>query len=70
MSVKITLPDGSVKEFQEGVKGIEIAQSISEGLAIGFVVYAALMLGTGRGRNLSLTSWILSALFLLHLIFR
>ncbi len=33
MSVKITLPDGSVKEFQVGVKGIEIAQSISEGLA-------------------------------------
>ncbi|MBI1768028.1 MAG: threonine--tRNA ligase [Bacteroidetes bacterium] len=33
MSVKITLPDGSVKEFPSGVKGIEIAQSISEGLA-------------------------------------
>jgi len=33
MSVKITLPDGSVKEFQEGIKGMEIAQSISEGLA-------------------------------------
>lgn len=33
MNVKITLPDGSVKEFPSGVKGIEIAQSISEGLA-------------------------------------
>ena len=31
--VNITLPDGSVKEFPQGVKGIEIAQSISEGLA-------------------------------------
>lgn len=31
--VKITLPDGSVKEFPQGIKGIEIAQSISEGLA-------------------------------------
>ena len=31
--IKITLPDGSVKEFPQGVKGIEIAQSISEGLA-------------------------------------
>jgi len=31
--IKITLPDGSVKEFQEGIKGMEIAQSISEGLA-------------------------------------
>ncbi|MFN5004495.1 MAG: threonine--tRNA ligase [Bacteroidota bacterium] len=31
--VNITLPDGSVKQFQQGVKGVEIAQSISEGLA-------------------------------------
>jgi threonyl-tRNA synthetase len=31
--IKITLPDGSVKEFATGIKGIEIAQSISEGLA-------------------------------------
>lgn len=31
--IKITLPDGTVKEFPKGVKGIEIAQSISEGLA-------------------------------------
>lgn len=33
MSVKITLPDGSVREYPQNVKGIEIAQSISEGLA-------------------------------------
>ncbi|GCC49988.1 threonine--tRNA ligase [Chryseotalea sanaruensis] len=33
MSVKITLPDGSVREYPQQVKGIEIAQSISEGLA-------------------------------------
>ncbi len=44
--------------------------SISEGLAIGFVVYAALMVGTARWRELSLTSWILAGLFLLYLIFR
>ena len=31
--INITLPDGSVKQFPQGVKGIEIAQSISEGLA-------------------------------------
>ncbi|MFO8067075.1 MAG: threonine--tRNA ligase [Bacteroidales bacterium] len=31
--IKITLPDKSVREFQEGVSGYEIAQSISEGLA-------------------------------------
>lgn len=32
-SVKITLPDGSVREFPQGVTGMQIAQSISEGLA-------------------------------------
>jgi threonyl-tRNA synthetase len=31
-SIKITLPDGSVKEFPQGVTGMEIAKSISEGL--------------------------------------
>jgi threonyl-tRNA synthetase len=31
--VKISLPDGSVREFPAGVKGLDIAQSISEGLA-------------------------------------
>lgn len=33
MNVKITLPDGSVREYPRGVKGAEIASSISEGLA-------------------------------------
>jgi threonyl-tRNA synthetase len=33
MSVKVSLPDGSIREFSNGVKGIEIAKSISEGLA-------------------------------------
>jgi len=33
MSVKITLPDGSVREYPQNVTGIEIAKSISEGLA-------------------------------------
>jgi threonyl-tRNA synthetase len=33
MSVKISLPDGNVREFPEGVKGIDVAKSISEGLA-------------------------------------
>ncbi|HSI90465.1 MAG TPA: TGS domain-containing protein, partial [Adhaeribacter sp.] len=31
--IKITLPDGSIREFPEGVTGFEIASSISEGLA-------------------------------------
>jgi len=33
MNIKISLPDGSVREYPAGVKGIEIAKSISEGLA-------------------------------------
>jgi threonyl-tRNA synthetase len=31
--IKITLPDGSIREFPQGVTGFQIAQSISEGLA-------------------------------------
>jgi len=30
--IKITLPDGSVREFPQGVTGLQVAQSISEGL--------------------------------------
>jgi threonyl-tRNA synthetase len=33
MNVKIALPDGSVREYQKGIRGAEIASSISEGLA-------------------------------------
>jgi threonyl-tRNA synthetase len=33
MNVKISLPDGSIREYPQGVKGSEIALSISEGLA-------------------------------------
>jgi threonyl-tRNA synthetase len=32
-SIKITLPDGSSREYPKGVSGMEIAKSISEGLA-------------------------------------
>ncbi|HQX04680.1 MAG TPA: TGS domain-containing protein, partial [Flavobacterium sp.] len=31
--IKITLPDGSVKEFSSGVTPMDVAKSISEGLA-------------------------------------
>ncbi|MFL5728817.1 MAG: TGS domain-containing protein, partial [Cytophagaceae bacterium] len=31
--IKITLPDGTVKEFKEGVTSMDVAMSISEGLA-------------------------------------
>jgi threonyl-tRNA synthetase len=32
MKIKITLPDGNVKEFDKGVSGLAVAASISEGL--------------------------------------
>ena len=31
--IKITFPDGSVREYEAGVTGLEIAQSISQRLA-------------------------------------
>src|SRR5687767_5519457 len=31
--IKITLPDGSVREFEKGITSLQIAKSISEGLA-------------------------------------
>ncbi|MCK5907092.1 MAG: TGS domain-containing protein, partial [Flavobacteriales bacterium] len=31
--IKITLPDGSVKEFEQGVTPFDVANSISSGLA-------------------------------------
>jgi threonyl-tRNA synthetase len=33
MMIKITLPDGAVKEYQKGTSAMDIAKSISEGLA-------------------------------------
>ena len=32
-NIKITLPDGSVREYPKGTSGMDVAQSISEGLA-------------------------------------
>jgi len=31
--IHITLPDGSIREYPQGVTGLEVAKSISEGLA-------------------------------------
>ncbi len=31
--IHITLPDGAVRQYEEGISGLQIAQSISEGLA-------------------------------------
>jgi len=44
--------------------------SISEGLAIGFVSYCAMMLLTGRAKGLTTMAWVLGILFLAHLVTR
>ena len=47
-----------------------LAFSISNGIAMGFVVYAVLMLATGRGRQVTPLAYVLSVLFFLYFIFR
>ncbi len=47
-----------------------LAFSISEGIAVGFVVYAFLMLGSGRGRQVTPLAYVLAALFLAHFVYR
>ena len=32
-NIKVTLPDGNVKEFPQGASAMDVAMSISEGLA-------------------------------------
>ena len=47
-----------------------LAFSISEGIAVGFVAYAVLMLAAGRGRQVTPLAYVLAILFLAHFIFR
>ena len=47
-----------------------LAFSISEGIAVGFIVYALLMLGLGRGREVSWLAYVLAAVFALHFVTR
>ena len=47
-----------------------LAFSISEGIAVGFVVYAVLMLAIGRGREVTPLAYVLAALFMAHFVFR
>ena len=43
-----------------------LTYSIADGLAIGFVTYAALKLGTGRWREVHVATWAITALFVLR----
>jgi threonyl-tRNA synthetase len=54
MSINITFPDGSVRQFEAGITGVEIAKSISEGLARN--VLAAKINGEVRDLSTPLTN--------------
>ena len=45
--IKVTLPDGSVREYEKGIKVLDIAKSISEGLAR--VAVGAIVNGKTKG---------------------
>lgn len=43
-----------------------LAYSISDGIALGFITYTVTMVGTGKGKNVKLTVWILVLLFVIY----
>jgi len=43
--------------------------SIANGIAVGFIAYAAIKVASGKAKELSASVWFLSVLFLLKLIF-
>lgn len=63
-----------LSEFSKAVPAVltmvlmPLTFSISEGIAIGFLVHVALMIGTGRRRSVSPVGYVLSFLFLLHIL--
>lgn len=65
-----------LQDFTEGFPAyliialIPLSQSIPDGIAFGFVAYPVLKLAAGRGRDVSASLYIISGLFLVHLILR
>jgi len=63
-------------DFAKAVPGVltmvlmPLSFSISEGLSIGFLSYVALMVGIGRGREVTVVGYLLALLFLLHVFWR
>jgi AGZA family xanthine/uracil permease-like MFS transporter len=66
----------NLNEFSQALPAILIiilmplTFSISEGLAIGFLVYVLMMVGIGRFRQVSWIAYLLAGLFLLHFLLR
>jgi AGZA family xanthine/uracil permease-like MFS transporter len=50
------------------IAGIPLSFSIAEGIGLGLIAYAVLKLATGRGRELSVLTYVLAAIFSLHLV--
>ncbi|EPO2895769.1 NCS2 family permease, partial [Vibrio parahaemolyticus] len=38
--------------------------SIAEGITLGFIAYAAIKLFSGKGRDVSMSVWVMSAIFI------
>lgn len=61
--IHITLPDGSIREYQKGVNSMDVAKSISEGLARNILAAKAndqvvdIMLPLNEDCNLQLLTW-------------
>jgi len=49
------------------IVGIPLSFSIAEGIGLGLIAYAVLMLATGRGRQAPALTYVLAAVFALHL---
>ncbi len=46
-----------------------LTYSIAEGIGLGFITYAAVKARSGKGRDVNISVWVISALFLLKIIF-
>lgn len=68
--------DIDLKDFTKAVPAIitiiamPLTFSISEGIALGFLVYAVLKICLGRAKEISPLAWVLALLFLAHFIFQ
>ena len=68
--------DIDLRDFTKAVPAIvtmmamPLTFSISEGIALGFVVYAGLKLCLGRVRDVTPLAWVVAALFLAHFIWQ
>lgn len=50
------------------IAGIPLSFSIAEGIGLGLIAHAVIHLGTGRGRQVSMITYVIAAIFGLHLI--